>query len=127
MKRLWVADGLLLVVSTVLATTERSERVSKSLVDEKGCLFCHEGIERFTDGPMQDSIEALGEIYDDSGGCVVCHGGTARRQPWPSQHTMAYLGISWQPGDLKCFILIPGVFGLPKTPAVNVTKDMLAV
>lgn len=46
-----------------------------SVAQEGGCLSCHEGIERFTDGPMQDSIEVMGEDYGDPGGCVICHGG----------------------------------------------------
>ncbi|MDH3792206.1 MAG: hypothetical protein OES41_10710, partial [Rhodospirillales bacterium] len=37
-----------------------------------GCLSCHEGIERFSDGAMQDTIEAIGADYGDPGGCVVC-------------------------------------------------------
>ena len=42
----------------------------------KGCLSCHEGIERFTDGPMMDTIVALGTANGDPAGCVICHGGT---------------------------------------------------
>ena len=42
----------------------------------EGCLTCHEGIERFTDGPMIEQIEVMGEDYGDPGGCVICHGGT---------------------------------------------------
>ena len=49
---------------------------TQATAQEKGCLSCHEGIERFSDGDMQDTIEALGEDYGDPGGCVVCHGGT---------------------------------------------------
>ncbi len=75
MRRIWLIGGFVVAVATALATAERSERVSKSLVDEKGCLTCHEGIERFTDGPMQETIEAMGETYGDPGGCVICHRG----------------------------------------------------
>lgn len=42
---------------------------------ERGCLSCHEGIERFSDGLMQETIEAMGEDFADPGGCVICHGG----------------------------------------------------
>ena len=49
--------------------------VSAALAAE-GCLSCHEGIERFTDGPMIEQIEVMGEDYGDPGGCVICHGGT---------------------------------------------------
>ncbi len=41
-----------------------------------GCLSCHQGIERFSDGDMQDTIEAMGAELGDPGGCVVCHGGS---------------------------------------------------
>ena len=41
----------------------------------EGCLTCHEGIERFSEGDMQDTIEAMGADLGDPGGCVVCHGG----------------------------------------------------
>ncbi len=44
-------------------------------VSAEGCLSCHEGIERFSDGDMQDTIEAMGADLGDPGGCVVCHGG----------------------------------------------------
>jgi len=50
--------------------------VDAKTAGEKGCLSCHEGIERFTDGPMMDQIEAMGADHGDNGGCVVCHGGT---------------------------------------------------
>ena len=42
----------------------------------EGCLSCHEGIEKFTDGPMIEQIEELGADYGDPAGCVICHGGT---------------------------------------------------
>ena len=41
----------------------------------KGCLSCHSGIERFSDGVMMQAIEALGQAHGDPAGCVVCHGG----------------------------------------------------
>ncbi|MDH3663695.1 MAG: cytochrome C [Alphaproteobacteria bacterium] len=41
----------------------------------QGCLSCHEGIERFSDGAMQETIELMGVDLGDPGGCVVCHGG----------------------------------------------------
>ncbi len=49
--------------------------VSAELAAEKGCLSCHEGIEKFTEGVMMETIEALGTDYDDAAGCTVCHGG----------------------------------------------------
>lgn len=49
--------------------------VSAELAAEKGCLSCHEGIEKFTQGAMMDTIESMGADYDDPAGCTVCHGG----------------------------------------------------
>ena len=54
---------------------EVPKKVEISVAKEKGCLSCHEGIERFTDGPMMEQIEALGADHGDKGGCVICHGG----------------------------------------------------
>lgn len=53
---------------------------------QNGCLSCHEGIERFSDGGMQETIETMGADLGDPGGCVVCHGGdpaTAATRPRP--------------------------------------------
>ena len=50
--------------------------VDAAAAAEKGCLSCHEGIERFTDGAMIEQIEAMGADFNDPGGCVICHGGT---------------------------------------------------
>ncbi|MCY4153010.1 MAG: hypothetical protein OXE94_12375 [Aestuariivita sp.] len=50
--------------------------VSPERAAEMGCLSCHEGIEDFTQGPMMDTIHAIGPDFGDPGGCVVCHGGT---------------------------------------------------
>jgi len=36
------------------------ETVSPSVAAEKGCLSCHEGIERFSEGEMQETIESMG-------------------------------------------------------------------
>ena len=41
----------------------------------KACLACHDGIERFSDGVMQEDIEKMGAELGDPAGCVVCHGG----------------------------------------------------
>ena len=60
---------------------------------DKGCLSCHEGIERFTDGPMMETIEELGADYKDPGGCVICHGGN----PTATSKDLAHIG---SPTDL---------------------------
>ena len=52
------------------------DSVSKERADSMGCLSCHEGIERFSDGPMHETIVDMGKEHKDPGGCVVCHGGT---------------------------------------------------
>ncbi len=52
------------------------ETVSATKAKAEGCQSCHAGIEKFTDGPMMDAIEAMGADLGDKGGCVVCHGGT---------------------------------------------------
>jgi len=75
------------------AQAQDFETVSADLAAEKGCLSCHEGIESFTDGPMQEQIEAMGPDYGDPGGCVVCHGGT----PGATTKDAAHAGT---PGDL---------------------------
>ncbi len=61
----------------------------------KGCLTCHQGIERFTDGVMQETIEALGKEHGDPGGCVVCHGGN------PKETKNASLAHRGTPKELK--------------------------
>ena len=66
--------GALLLAFTVWA--KPYDTVSGALAAEKGCLSCHEGIEKFSDGPMMDAIAAIGAAHGDPGGCVVCHGGT---------------------------------------------------
>ena len=70
------------------------ESVSAALAKEKGCLSCHEGIEKFSTGAMMESIAALGADVGDPGGCVVCHGGT----PGATTRDAAHSGT---PADLK--------------------------
>lgn len=40
-----------------------------------GCLSCHDGIEKFSEGDMQKDIEKFGATFGDPQGCTVCHGG----------------------------------------------------
>ncbi len=47
-----------------------------AIADERGCLFCHEGIEPFSDGGMMAAIQGMARPFRDPGGCVICHGGT---------------------------------------------------
>lgn len=54
---------------------EVPETVDQAVAAEKGCMSCHEGIEKFTSGAMMETIEAMGPDLGDPAGCVVCHGG----------------------------------------------------
>ncbi|MDJ0951978.1 MAG: cytochrome C, partial [Alphaproteobacteria bacterium] len=76
----------LLIAGLAPAAAQPLEQVDQKLVDEKGCLSCHEGIERFSDGEMQETIEALGEDYGDPGGCVICHGGNPKANTSAAAH-----------------------------------------
>lgn len=69
------------------------DSVSQELANEKGCLSCHEGIERFTDGLMMDAIKAMGAGFKDPDGCVVCHGGTPNATTKQSAHEGAPDGL----------------------------------
>ncbi len=81
MKRMFLFLTLLLGSTAFAVAQEASQEavpmeVSAELAAEKGCLSCHEGIEKFTQGVMMETIEATGEDYGDPAGCTVCHGGT---------------------------------------------------
>ncbi|WP_422378382.1 hypothetical protein [Roseibium sp.] len=73
MRHLIVALGLFL--GGTAYAQEVPETVDQAVADEKGCLSCHEGIEKFTSGVMMETIEAMGPDLGDPAGCVVCHGG----------------------------------------------------
>ncbi len=77
----------------------------------KGCLSCHEGIEKFTDGPMIEQIEAMGADFNDPGGCVVCHGGTPDATSAEAAHqgTPAELAAN---GGPHVFYADPGAIGV---------------
>ncbi len=58
----------ILIVIDSAATSIQPEATQEILTPStqvRGCLSCHEGIQRFTDGPMQEIIEAMGEDFDD--------------------------------------------------------------
>ena len=67
---------LSIIMAASVADAAAPEKVSAAVAKEKGCLSCHQGIERFSEGPMMETIEAMGADFADPGGCVVCHGGT---------------------------------------------------
>ena len=56
---------------------------------KSGCLSCHDGIERFTDGAMMVAIEAMGAGHGDPAGCVVCHGGDPKATKKEAAHNGA--------------------------------------
>lgn len=76
MKRIFLALGFVFASTVIAAAQDVPEKVDPAVAAEKGCLSCHEGIEKFTSGVMMETIEIMGEDYSDPGGCVVCHGGT---------------------------------------------------
>ena len=55
------------------ALAAKFDTVSPKLAKQKGCLSCHEGIEKFTDGAMMLTIEGMGKAYNArSVGGSVC-------------------------------------------------------
>ena len=52
-----------------------------------GCMTCHQGIEQFSDGPMQLSVVAVGAAHGDPAGCVTCHGGDPAAMDKEAAHT----------------------------------------
>ncbi|MEE8625222.1 MAG: hypothetical protein V3T19_07770, partial [Acidiferrobacterales bacterium] len=75
--------------------------------NEKGCLVCHEGIERFSDGGMQTAIEAMARPIRDPGGCVICHGGTPSATTKEAAHVGAPKGLTAR-GGADAFYPDPG-------------------
>ena len=76
MKRIGLILTFLAGAALSAVAQEVPEKVDAAVAEEKGCLSCHEGIEKFTTGVMMETIEAMGPDYNDPAGCVVCHGGT---------------------------------------------------
>ena len=99
--------GLSVTALTKGAVAAPVTSVTQEAADEKGCLSCHEGIERFTDGDMQDTIEALGADFGDPGGCVVCHGGTANATTPEDAHSGAHAELT-EAGGPELFYPDPG-------------------
>ena len=55
--------------------------------EESGCMTCHQGIEQFSDGPMQLRVVAVGTAHGDPAGCVTCHGGDPGAMDKEAAHT----------------------------------------
>ena len=83
------------------------DSVSAKLANSKGCLSCHEGIERFSDNAMMIAIEAIGNVHKDPGGCVVCHGGNPSATTKKAAHLGAPPALT-QAGGPKLFYPDPG-------------------
>lgn len=75
--------------------------------NQKGCLVCHAGIERFSDGGMQAAIEAMARPARDPGGCVICHGGTPSATTKEAAHSGAPKGLTSR-GGADAFYPDPG-------------------
>jgi len=86
--RAFVAVASTLVIITAAQATTGFDSVAPERAREKGCLSCHEGIERFAGGAMMATIEAMAVPHGDPGGCVVCHGG----QPAATTRDEAHAG-----------------------------------
>ena len=111
MKRLFVILAAIALMGWQVAAAE-----------DKGCLSCHEGIERFDDTAMSESIEAMGEGLGDPGGCVVCHGGTPSADTAEAAH--AGPPISSMAAGLMRFTPILALSGLRINPAANAMTAM---
>ena len=93
-------------------------------VGAEGCLTCHEGIERFSDGAMQDTIEAMGADLGDPGGCVVCHGGDPTATTAEAAHQGAPSDLA-EAGGPEMFYPDPGsIFDRRERPAASATRAM---
>jgi len=62
----------------------------------EGCLFCHMGIEKITDGSMYEALLASASEEKDGYTCVVCHEGN----PYAKSKEEAHKGIYPNPGNM---------------------------
>ena len=72
-----------------------------------GCMTCHQGIEQFSDGPMQLSVAAVGGAHGDPAGCVTCHGGNPAATDKEAAHTGSPASLA-QAGGPHAFYPDPG-------------------
>ena len=108
MKR-WVLYSLAAISIVLLASTvaAKFDSVPSDVANQKGCLSCHEGIEKFTDGAMMLTIEGMGKAYKDPGGCVVCHGGNPTATTKAAAHKGAPAKLT-KAGGAEMFYPDPG-------------------
>jgi len=111
-KKLALFSGLIIGLALAApAGAQEFETVSAELANAKGCQSCHEGIERFTDGEMQETIEAMGADFNDPGGCVVCHGGDPTATSKDAAHSGAPAELT-EAGGPHLFYPDPGAVGV---------------
>jgi len=111
-KKLALFSGLIIGLALAApAGAQEFETVSAELANAKGCQSCHEGIERFTDGEMQETIEAMGADFNDPGGCVVCHGGNPTATSKDEAHSGAPADLT-EAGGPHLFYPDPGAVGV---------------
>jgi len=98
-----------LAMTVLFLTAAPSQAVEKSPpAPNVGCLSCHTGIERFTDGPMMDAIESAGDEFGDPAGCITCHGGNPKETKDKAKaHTGAPAGLT-KAGGPALFYPDPG-------------------
>lgn len=112
MKKLALFSGLIIGLALAApAGAQEFETVSAELANAKGCQSCHEGIERFTDGEMQETIEAMGADFNDPGGCVACHGGDPTATSKDAAHSGAPAELT-EAGGPHLFYPDPGAVGV---------------
>ena len=78
-------------------------QISAAGANDAGCLYCHQGIEDFTDGPMMIVIKAIAQSFNDPGGCVVCHGGTPSATDKNIAHTSAPIALTDNGGPSRFY------------------------
>ncbi len=105
-KTFWIAAALLLTMNAAPAGAA-FDTVSSQRANTLGCQSCHEGIERFSDGDMQETIESIGAELGDPGGCVVCHGGDPKATTKDAAHKGAPKDIT-EGGGPHTFYPDPG-------------------
>jgi len=111
-KKLALFSGLIIGLALAApAGAQEFETVSAELANAKGCQSCHEGIERFTDGEMQETIEAMGADFNDPGGCVACHGGDPTATSKDAAHSGAPAELT-EAGGPHLFYPDPGAVGV---------------
>ncbi|MCG8037947.1 MAG: cytochrome C [Candidatus Thiodiazotropha taylori] len=104
MKRL----ALLAVVALVAWGSGGNTLLPVAEAQGKACLACHDGIERFSDGVMQEDIEKMGAELGDPAGCVVCHGGNPKEEKDKMKAHMGSPAGLAKKGGPKNFLPDPG-------------------